>query len=314
MPQEADIERTPLLRSTTRNITNNNSDHYNQNNRRSCVSYLGYVFIILTTITLLINLGLYFIELNEEPLQKEASKIPYEYYLRLKSDNWMGFDRFEYVIETSPQNDSIFSKLFIEEDLNSIFVEDKPHNRLKIAEIVVKSFKTWKPAYYEVIENRYEPNNNLTVLTTESYMNGLWFIVWPPKVYISFTSVDNVNNDGERETKFINDDYYERLLKCVYEISWTYKYFGEIYRKCPNESWVKIAYVKGSSEWGMQWLDPERIETYGIVTKPSQSRQLRNVVIRPDSPFPPILPALYVAYFDRIIDRGEADGRTNLLV
>lgn len=39
---------------------------------------------------------------------------------------------------------------------------------------------------------------------------------------------------------------------------------------------------------------------------------IRNVVIRPDSPFPPILPALYVAYFDRIINKGDPEGRTNL--
>jgi hypothetical protein len=116
-------------------------------------------------------------------------------------------------------------------------------------------------------------------------MSGLWFIIWPPKVYIKFASDNDKNendndNDGGRETRIIKDDDLEKLLKCEYEISWIYnKYFGEIRRKCPNqEKWVKIVYVKGSSEWGMQLLDPEeRVETYGIVTKPAHGsdKQMR---------------------------------------
>ena len=83
-----------------------------------------------------------------------------------------------------------------------------------------------------------------------------------------------------RKSSFIEkmNDQVKILLKCDYEITWNYKYFGEIYRKCPNQDyWVQIAYVKGTSEWGMQWLDKERIETYGVVTKPAYgiNKQMR---------------------------------------
>ncbi|GES76916.1 hypothetical protein GLOIN_2v1639358 [Rhizophagus clarus] len=215
-------------------------------------------------------------------------------YLGLKSDNWIGFNKFDYVIETTSNSDPIFSTNFTEDSTSA--------DRSKIAEIIAKNYKAWNPAYYEVREGRNNPHNNHTILTTQSHMSGLWFIIWPPKVHISFSSIgvdDNKkNNDGGRKTKFIRDDDQDRLLECDYEIRWNYKYFGEIYRKCPNQKkWVNIAYVKGSSEWGMQWLDPERIETYGIVTKPSHGRQMRNVVVRPDSPFPPILPALFYSFF-----------------
>ena len=65
-------------------------------------------------------------------------------------------------------------------------------------------------------------------------------------------NIDIESNDGNHGNE--NNDN-EELLKCNYEISWAYKYFGEIHRKCSNEGWIKVAYVKGTSEWGMQWLD-----------------------------------------------------------
>uniref|UniRef100_U9TWS2 Uncharacterized protein n=1 Tax=Rhizophagus irregularis (strain DAOM 181602 / DAOM 197198 / MUCL 43194) TaxID=747089 RepID=U9TWS2_RHIID len=238
MSREEDVERIPLLR--------------------------GFGFIILATLLLLINISFYFIESNEEILTKGIPNIPYEYNLGLKSDNWIGYNKFDYVIETSPPNDPTFSNLFTNSTEDST-----SQDRLKIAEIIARNHKAWNPAYYEVREERHNPHKNYTVLTTKSHMRGLWFVIWPPKVHISFTSI---GDDSKNKDK--NDG--------------------------------------GSSEWGMQWLDPDRIETYGIVTKPSQGRQMRNVVIRPDSPFPPILPALYVAYFDRIINKGDPEGRTNL--
>jgi hypothetical protein len=269
MSQEGDVERIPLLRGAYHNLSHiQNND--NRNNRRSYISYLGFGFIILATLLLLINISYYFIESNEEILTKGVSKIPYEYYLGLKSDNWIGINKFDYVIETSPPSYPTFSNLFTD------FTQDSTsHDRLKIADIIAKNYKAWNPAYYEVREERHNPRKNYTELTTQSYMSGLWFIIWPPKVHISFASFDD-ENDGGRKTKFIRDDDQDKLLKCDYEIRWNYKYFGEIYRKCPKqENWVNIAYVKGSSEWGMQWLDPERTETYGIVTKPSPGRQMR---------------------------------------
>ncbi|CAG8612596.1 1228_t:CDS:2 [Funneliformis caledonium] len=310
MSQETDHERIPLLRRPFYNL---NYIPNNNNNRRSfnLLKILGFGFIVVTILLLSINLAFFFIESNEAILPKGDSKIPYEYYLGLrKNDGRIGSNNFEYVIETSPQSDAKLSKLFIDKDENDF-------NSSIIAEIVSRSYKSWSPAYYEVRENRNSSSKNFTVLTTQSHMSGLWFVVWPPKVYISFVTLDDddkENNNEERKTRFFRDKTgdLEKLLRCEFEIRWDYKYFGEIYRKCSNKDiWKKVAYVKGSSEWGMQWLDPERVDTYGIVTKPAYGRdgQMRNVMFRPDSPFPPIIPALYVAYFDRIIDGGELEGR-----
>jgi hypothetical protein len=276
MPRESsDAERIPLLRSPFHNT------YYSLNNDdRSCSFgyWIGYAFAIIGFSFLSINLVFYFIESNESISLKGVSNIPHEYYLGLKDNEWSNFNNLDYVIETSPPSDPKFSKFY--QDLNSTTLS---YDRLKLAEIVAKNYRVWAPAYYEVIENRYSKKENYTLLTTKSHMSGLWYILWPPKVRITFFSSDNDDkehkndNDGGRKTKesnFINsiNDEVKILLKCDYEISWNYnpKYFGEILRKCPNqEYWIKIAYVKGTSEWGMQWLDPERIETYGIVTKPA---------------------------------------------
>jgi len=271
MPQETDNERKPLLRSPFYNI------NYipNHNNRRSfsLLEILGYGLMVVATLLLSINLVFFFIESNEAILPKGDPEIPYEYYLGLKeNDDFLGSNKFEYVIETSPPRDPKFSKLFVENEYSS-------NNQSKIAEIVARSYKSWAPAYYEVRENRNSSRKNFTVLTTQSHMDGLSFVLWPPKVSISFVTskiFDYDDDDNEkRETRFIENknEGLAKLLKCGYEIRWTYKYFGEIYRKCSNnQDWIKVAYVKGSSGWGLQWLDPERVETYGIVTKPAYGR------------------------------------------
>lgn len=120
---------------------------------------------------------------------------------------------------------------------------------------------------------------------------------WGPPVIISFTNSTPTS-----------DDPLEMKL-CEYKLTWTILLNGHISRKCQKKGekdYVQVSYVKGesifaTSFFGFKFYSPDQSSNFGHIDGIHLfDMNARAIYVEQNAPFPPIIPALFAAYFDFI--------------
>ncbi|CAG8536542.1 7902_t:CDS:2 [Rhizophagus irregularis] len=213
---------------------------------------------------------------------KDISRIPLNYELSLK--RLIPFNsRFDYVIKGK-----IFNKL------------------------ISRSLIVIPAGWYEVQEFRYDKDGKFThkVLTTLCHIEfGLSSLWSAPDVDIQFTTYPPLNLTKKLTLQ-------ESMKYCKWKISWTIIMNGYIHKLCPknlnitennntgsfdSQDYEKVAYFKGFEFFGFTFLSLDSKINYGYTTIPNILNMMsRSVYITKDAPFPPIIPAIYTAYYNFI--------------
>ncbi|CAG8600907.1 2569_t:CDS:2 [Ambispora gerdemannii] len=303
-----DTERTPLLNRGDEESTleSSHKDLCKRLCQRLCTRETLLLFLLgLILVFLVLNVViLYIVQTNEPQLPTDISIIPNHYQLRVSSRFAINF-RWDYVLEVPPPLD--LASLPIRENKEQVKnylleLNEKyspSDNRIasnnstnypnypfefEFAELVSRSYKLWSPAYYEMREDRYDEAGNAALVVTTVASTEFNFFSTAPSVIVSFTRAKELEAD---------------IQACQYKITWTSPVSdGLIKRKCPQlgeRKFKTISVVKGSSEWGMEFFDANENEHYAIATP------------YPDAPFPPVLPAIYTAYYDYHTNRKNAN-------
>ncbi|GBB94512.1 hypothetical protein RclHR1_02370012 [Rhizophagus clarus] len=215
-------------------------------------------------------------------LPSDISSVPYHYMLSHKS-----YIHFGYLIETLP-----------------IEFDDEQSEFVLLAEIV--SISPWTLGNYEVHEYR----KNITIDETfpvKTVDSSLSF--WMNDVYISFKKDPYSFNDTD-----LSDVTIPEL--CDYKITWNWIFNGHLYRKCDfdnEESYTHISYIKGSTSWGLKFVSPDGSDIYATTSATDYwwNMHRRDVDVNPLAPFPPVIPAIYTAYYDTIQRNRENNNRRN---
>ncbi|CAB4408817.1 unnamed protein product [Rhizophagus irregularis] len=223
---------------------------------------------------------------SESGLPSDISNVPYHYMLSHKS-----YIHFGYLIETLP----------IE------YNDDEQSEFVLLAEIV--SLSSWTLGNYEVHEVRKNISTEefFPVKTVDSSLS-----FWMNDVYISF------NKNPFKNYSFNVTDLDGLIIPelCDYKITWNWLFNGHLYRKCElanEESYSLISDIVGSTSWGLRFKNPDGDDVYAktSVTDYWWNMHRRDVDVSPLAPFPPVIPAIYSAYYDTIQRNRENNNRRN---
>ncbi|CAG8585877.1 6615_t:CDS:2 [Scutellospora calospora] len=263
MTDDINAERVPLLETQE---DQNPVDYKEQ----CCCCLFSITMIVFLIIAIFLNSSLAYSNLSTD-----VSKIPYDYRLRYKT-----FLAYDLVIEGYPTE---FKSDDSTNDNKMNYGSNQPE-LVKYAEIIVPY---WTYGNFNVIEFRYYPNGSIIpVLTVNSRIDGYL----TNEIDIVFTASDNNSTLG--------------LEACQYRISWTWLFNGYIWRQCKKDDddsdFKKIAYFKGHAAWGLTFLSVDEKIKYGYSSASLFFWNLyaRDIFIDPTAPFPPIIPALYTAYYN----------------
>ncbi|CAG8615405.1 5870_t:CDS:2 [Cetraspora pellucida] len=262
MSDDINAERVPLLE--TQEDLQNPVDCKEQ----CCCCLFSIMMILLLIISVITNGGLSYTDLSTD-----ISKIPYEYKLRYKS-LW----GYNYIIEGHPTE--------FNGDANS-FSPIKSDNSnqpkfIKYAELIVPF---WVYGNFNVIEFRRNQTGSVFPVSTvnsriDNYLTN--------EIDIVFTASDD-------------DDL--KLESCEYRISWSWLLNGYIWRLCENlnESvFNQVAIFTGHPSLGLTFSSVDEKTNYGYSSRAAFFWDLyeRDIFIDKAAPFPPIIPALYTAYYN----------------
>ncbi|CAG8548855.1 10266_t:CDS:10, partial [Gigaspora margarita] len=275
------------------NISGNGSNiDVNESNatENSQESTIDHVFkeepFVEKVATIVSSIVLYVINKADSISETNVSSIPYQYNLRLKRPTQIN-KRYDYIIETIPANTSDPSL-----PLNSTQL-------VKLAELISRSLKLDTPGYYEVQEYKYVPNTSkyTKYLTVIGKFEHWISFGWGPPVIISFTNSTPTSDDPLE------------LKLCEYKLTWTILLNGHISRKCQKKGekdYVQVSYVKGesifaTSFFGFKFYSPDQSSNFGHINGIHLfDMNARAIYVEQNAPFPPIIPALFAAYFDFI--------------
>ncbi|RIA97968.1 hypothetical protein C1645_813516 [Glomus cerebriforme] len=241
------------------------------------ISFLQKAFTIICFVIALAIVVLMFISPHDiayRDLPNDISSVPYQYLLSHKS-----FLHFGYLVETLPV------------EFNG---DDQPEYVL-LAEIVSVS-SSWTLGNYEVLEYR----QNITyddLFPVKTAVSSLSF--WMNDVHISFKR-DPFNYTSK------DSELFDLIIPelCDYKITWNWIFNGNIFRRCElaNEtSYYLISHVDGSTAWGLKFYN-DNGDVYASTSETQYwwNMNRRDVKVEPFAPFPPIMPAIYTAYYDTI--------------
>ncbi|CAG8434876.1 6793_t:CDS:2 [Scutellospora calospora] len=150
----------------------------------------------------------------------------------------------------------------------------------------------YNSGYYKVQEFFYKPGSQdyfKTLITASATVQSLS----PGIVEISFSTSDKVL-----------DPY--TLEACEYKLFYFEELNGQIERRCKRaleDDFYMISKVSGSTYWGLEFTFGDNNSNLSARTSevdywPSPRR--RDVIVYDDTPFPPIIPALYSVYYDYV--------------
>ncbi|CAG8564400.1 11469_t:CDS:2 [Diversispora eburnea] len=216
--------------------------------------------------------------------ETDISLIPYEYQLSHRHYYTVN-SRYDYIITSL----SGTPMLYINSTSKEIEEIVSTNSTFELALEVSKSWKLFTPAYYEVQEDRYlsDGSSYKVVTVSASYTSWIYF-AWGPPITIKFKVTDQLNPLDPLN-----------LTQCEYQFTWTWIMNGYVNRKCPNEDdLTEISYVSGSSLFGFYFWNPDETIIYGYSTIPN----LDPLGLYESAPFPPIIPALYTAYYEYLIN------------
>ncbi|CAB5378751.1 unnamed protein product [Rhizophagus irregularis] len=247
---------------------------------------------------------------------KDISRIPLNYELSLK--RLIPFNsRFDYVIKGKNFNSNEISKRDnVNNNSSSTNVTSTSNttntNNFVLAELISRSLIVIPAGWYEVQEFRYDKDSKFThkVLTTLCHIEfGLSSLWSAPDVDIQFTTYPPLNLTKKLTLQ-------ESMKYCKWKISWTIIMNGYIHKLCPknlnitennntgsfdSQDYEKVAYFKGFEFFGFTFLSLDSKINYGYTTIPNILNMMsRSVYITKDAPFPPIIPAIYTAYYNFI--------------
>ncbi|CAB4485019.1 hypothetical protein RhiirA5_396313 [Rhizophagus irregularis] len=270
-----------------------------------CISLIILLIIIIIVIN---NIGVIH--------DKDISRIPLNYELSLK--RLIPFNsRFDYVIKGKIFNSNEISKRDnVNNNSSSTNVTSTSNttntNNFVLAELISRSLIVIPAGWYEVQEFRYDKDGKFThkVLTTLCHIEfGLSSLWSAPDVDIQFTTYPPLNLTKKLTLQ-------ESMKYCKWKISWTIIMNGYIHKLCPknlnitennntgsfdSQDYEKVAYFKGFEFFGFTFLSLDSKINYGYTTIPNILNMMsRSVYITKDAPFPPIIPAIYTAYYNFI--------------
>ncbi|KAF0486655.1 hypothetical protein F8M41_022646 [Gigaspora margarita] len=226
-----------------------------------------------------------------------VTRIPKRY--QLYRNNYGAFD---YFIETSIPISSFASKkismiqdvkhvnnsLFQNFDLN-LNVSILNANFSRITHAVINPINK-RPGGYQVQEFFYK-NNSITYynspITTVSYIKSMW----PAIVDISFKTLGkNLESTAVEACNF----------KLIFDRKGFLKNFeGNIERKCNRAKeyyFYLVSQVEGNTDSGLKFFQGENV--FATVSNKSFNSEIRDVVVEDETPFPSLIPTLYVIYYD----------------
>ncbi|CAG8598927.1 hypothetical protein C2G38_2032853 [Gigaspora rosea] len=189
-----------------------------------------------------------------------VSEIPQEYRFRYKD-----ILEYNYIIEGYPT------------EFNG--GTDNQPEFIKYAEIEV--VRNWTDRNINVIEFRHYPNDTVfSVSTVTSQIES-------HEADILFTAA----NDADLG-----------LESCEYRINWAWYFSGYIRRRCENNNetdFKKVSIFRGHPAWGLTFLSVDEKINYGYSTRADfWDLFVRNIFVDQAAPFPPIIPAIYIACYN----------------
>ncbi|CAG8557080.1 14557_t:CDS:2 [Cetraspora pellucida] len=290
MSNNINTERVPLLeaREYLQNLQNPvNCKELCWRLCKRCCRLCKEQFWVLFAITMILLLIIPIIVFAISPYAKfpklptDVSRIPYEYRFRCKS-HW----KCNYIIEGYPTEFNSESNSF------SSIKDDNQPKFIKYAEIIVPYLKYGN---FNVIEFRHYPNGTVFPVST---VNSRIRIYSTNEIEIVFAAPDDAD--------------LELLESCKYRISWTWWFNGYIWKQCNNANetiFKQIAFFKGNPSWGLTLSSIDGGINYGYSTMSSFFWDLyaRNIFINQTAPFPPIIPALYIAHYYHLSYRQNRD-------
>ncbi|KAF0426407.1 hypothetical protein F8M41_006192 [Gigaspora margarita] len=198
----------------------------------------------------------------------DVSEIPQEYRFRYKD-----ILDYNYIIEGYPT------------EFNG--GTDNQPEFIEYAEI--EAVRNWTDRNFNVIEFRH--NSNATVFSVSTVTSE----IESHKADVLFTAADDADFG---------------LESCEYQIKWAGYFSGDISRRCEKDNEIDfkdIAFFKGHPAWGLTFLSVDKKINYGYSTRADfWNLFVRNIFVDQAAPFPPIIPALYIAcynYLGRINDK-----------
>ncbi|CAG8673824.1 9286_t:CDS:2, partial [Scutellospora calospora] len=166
---------------------------------------------------------------------------------------------------------------------------------------IITSYPVQESNITTLDEDRYLPNGTIYRVVTAIAYSTWFYIAWGPPVTIKF--ITTPTEIAYNETVYYNN---QDLITCEYEFSWTFILNGYVNRKCENESTFSvISYVKGSNLFGFTFYSYDEKKVYAHTTIPDLAVWdffRRSVFIDHNAPFPSLIPALYTAYYDWIVN------------
>ncbi|CAG8443183.1 14649_t:CDS:2 [Acaulospora morrowiae] len=223
--------------------------------------------------------------------ENDISLIPYQYTLGHRYYYAVNY-RYDYTLTSIPGT----KKLYTNNSTSAINISNTSStsndSTFELALEISRSLRILTPGYYEVQEDRYTADgSSYRVVTAIASYTSWFYIAWGPPITIKFSVTDRLNPLDP-----------QNLTHCEYQFTWTWILNGYVNRKCPGESdLTEVAYVSGSSLFGFYFWNPNETHVYANSTIPNLNPfglYERNVYIESSAPFPPIIPALYTAYYE----------------
>ncbi|CAG8571013.1 5613_t:CDS:2, partial [Cetraspora pellucida] len=258
------------------------------NTRMVCGIISAFIGIFLVII---FGIMYYFTE-SDHVTEYDTSKIPFQYQLSLRYLYAIN-DRYDYVISSFPEHESNFATRDIYDVHDNSTTKLNATDHVELGLLISRSLRILTPGFYEVQEDRYLPNGTMhRVITATASYTSLIYVAWAPPITIKFvTSKESTYND---------------LTSCEYQFIWTFILNGYVNRMCKNESRFRtISYVKGSSLFGFAFYNMNNeSEVYAYTTIPDLAVWdfFISVHVHQNAPFPKLIPALYTAYYDYIVN------------
>ncbi|KAF0431635.1 hypothetical protein F8M41_005373 [Gigaspora margarita] len=291
MSQSDDVEPQLITEDPRISTDNKEKQHF-------CILCIVFSIIVIIIIVIVI----YFTE-SDIVTEYDTSKIPFQYQLSIRNLYAIN-NRYDYVISSIPDHEFTQESNLTVRDVypisNNNYTTNSNNsnnsnetNQIELGLLISRSLWLLTPGFYEVQEDRYLPNGTMyrVITATASYTN-LLYVAWGPPITIQFVnSNQTISND---------------LISCEYQFTWTFIANGYVNRKCKNESkFNAISYVKGSSLFGLGFYSLNEKDLYAYTTIPNLAIWTffkRDVHIGHNAPFPTIIPALYTAYYDYLLN------------
>ncbi|CAG8620107.1 7856_t:CDS:2, partial [Gigaspora margarita] len=268
-------------------------EHLPQDDQNRTLSYRLCRKIPIVTSFFALLLVIYSFAVSDD----NVTRIPKRYQLYRNN-----YDAFDYFIETSIPISSFASKkistiqdvkhvnnsLFQNFDLN-LNVSILNANFSRITHAVINPINK-RPGGYQVQEFFYK-NNSITYynspITTVSYIKSMW----PAIVDISFKTLG----------KSLESTAVEACnFKLIFDRKGFLKNFeGNIERKCNRAKeyyFYLVSQVEGNTDSGLKFFQGENV--FATVSNKSFNSEIRDVVVEDETPFPSLIPTLYVIYYN----------------